>query len=134
MYLVDTSVWISLLGKAPKTELSSDQLLQLAVCPPVIQEVLQGIVDLGKYHRFKKQFLALPCLSPRINTETYIHAADIYRTARKKGKTIRSSVDCLIAAIAIENEVSVWHFDRDFSEIATFTALEESIEPNPFRP
>jgi predicted nucleic acid-binding protein len=38
--------------------------------------------------------------------------------------TIRSSIDCLIAAIAIENRVPVWHRDRDFSAIATYTALE----------
>ena len=40
-----------------------------------------------------------------------------------KGITIRSGIDCLIAAIAIENDVPVWHRDRDFVEIAKYTRL-----------
>jgi predicted nucleic acid-binding protein len=43
--------------------------------------------------------------------------------------TIRSSADCLIAAIAIANSIPVWHRDRDFSAIAKFTALETSALP-----
>lgn len=37
--------------------------------------------------------------------------------------TIRSSMDCLIAAIAIENEVPIWHLDRDYDLLARCTAL-----------
>jgi predicted nucleic acid-binding protein len=47
----------------------------------------------------------------------------MYRSGRRRGLTIRSSADCLIAAIAIENRVPVWHKDRDFAAIATFTDL-----------
>ena len=43
---------------------------------------------------------------------------------RRKGYTIRSPIDCLIAAIAIDNQVAVWHKDRDFDVIAQYTALE----------
>ena len=36
---------------------------------------------------------------------------------------IRSAVDCLIAAIAIRHDATVWHKDRDYDYIATFTGL-----------
>ena len=56
--------------------------------------------------------------------ETFLSAAEIYRQGRAKGYTIRSSIDCLIAAIALQNHVQVWHHDRDFDLIARYTPLE----------
>jgi len=41
---------------------------------------------------------------------------------RRRGVTVRSSIDWLNAAIAIENRVPVWHRDRDFEAIARYTA------------
>lgn len=45
-------------------------------------------------------------------------AAHIYRVCRRAGETIRSMNDCLIAAIAIRNDVPVLHRDRDYDAIA----------------
>jgi predicted nucleic acid-binding protein len=73
---------------------------------------------------FREAFLAVPVLSDPIPLELFLSAVDIYRQGRRRGLTIRSSVDCLIAAIAIENRVPVWHRDRDFAAIARYTALE----------
>ena len=61
--------------------------------------------------------LSLPFVHAK-NYDTYIHAVDIYRECRKKGFTIRKTIDCLIAAIAIENNLALLHNDRDFSNIA----------------
>jgi predicted nucleic acid-binding protein len=36
-------------------------------------------------------------------------------------------VDCLIAAIAIENGVPIWHRDRDFGAIARYTGLRVAV-------
>jgi predicted nucleic acid-binding protein len=55
--------------------------------------------------------------------EAFLEAAEIYRSGRRRGYTIRSTVDCLIAAIAIRNGVTVWHKDRDYDSIARYTAL-----------
>jgi predicted nucleic acid-binding protein len=49
---------------------------------------------------------------------------NFFRFGRKKGYTIRSSVDCLIAAIAIRENISIWHHDRDFDVLAKFTKLQ----------
>ena len=55
--------------------------------------------------------------------EAFLEAAEIYRSGRRRGYAIRSTVDCLIAAIAIRNSVPVWHKDRDYSLIARYTPL-----------
>jgi hypothetical protein len=72
--------------------------------------------------------LALPVLSDSLPRSVFVAAAEIYRLGHRKGYTIRSSTDCLIAAVAIENGVPVWHQDRDFAAIARYTALE-IVEP-----
>jgi hypothetical protein len=73
---------------------------------------------------FREAFLALPRVGDPLGIPTFLHAADIYHPGRSKGLTIRSSVDSLIAAIAIEDRIPVWHKDRDFATIARFTSLE----------
>jgi predicted nucleic acid-binding protein len=65
-----------------------------------------------------------PRLSDPLPVKVFLDAAEIYRRGRQKGSTIRSSTDCLIAAIAIENRTPIWHRDRDFSLIASYTSLE----------
>jgi predicted nucleic acid-binding protein len=130
MILVDTSIWINLLGPRPLYAINFEMLLSFATCPPIVQELLQGLPMDHRFDALQASVLALPCLSPSVAVDTYIHAAEIYRSGRKRGLTIRSSVDCLIAAIAIEQKVAIWHKDRDFDMIARFTDLEcAAIKP-----
>lgn len=72
----------------------------------------------------RQALLALPRLSDPVPIEIFLQAADIYYLGRRKGHTIRSSIDCLIAAIAVANRVPVWHRNRDFAVIARYTGLE----------
>ena len=123
MILVDTSVWIKLLSRRPGAQPDPDLVLEFATCGPVVQEVLQGFRNDHVLDTFRESFLALPRLSDPLPLATFLHAADLYRHGRSKGFTIRSGVDCLIAAIAIENRAAVWHQDRDFDTISRFTTL-----------
>ena len=109
--------------------LAIDQLFKFVTCAPIVQEVLQGLRDTPASDVFGAGLLALPRLSDPVPFDTYLQAADIYRLGRRKGYTIRSSVDCLIAAIALENRVPVWHRDRDFDEIARYTSLRTVHNP-----
>jgi hypothetical protein len=84
---------------------------------------LQGFTDLSSYTSFEDRLLTFPCLSEPVPLELYVKAAAIYREGRRRGYTIRSAIDCLVAAIAIEHGVPVWHRDRDFSAIARYTPL-----------
>ncbi len=65
----------------------------------------------------------------RLPMETFLAAAEIYRQGHRKGYTIRSSMDCLIAAIALDHKLPVWHKDRDFENIACFTSLQTKRYP-----
>ena len=55
---------------------------------------------------------------------TFVSAAEIYRTLRRKGMTIRNAVDCMIASVAIEHDIPLLHKDRDFNSIAELGALK----------
>ena len=130
MILVDTSVWIALLNDKMRAEGSSDRALRYMTCGPIAQEVLQGLRDIPSAESFRQSFASLPRLSDPLPFSTFLEAAEIYSHGRRKGYTIRSSTDCLIAAIAIENDVPVWHRDRDFSVIARFTRLRVCDRPS----
>ena len=123
MILVDTSVWIDFLARRARSNKAKTKITDFATCPPVVQEILQGFTDQSSYTSFEDRLLAFPCLSEPVPLELYVKAAAIYREGRRRGYTIRSAVDCLVAAIAIEHGVPVWHRDRDFSAIARYTPL-----------
>ena len=124
MILVDTSIWIELLAGKPRNVIREEDLLRFVTCGPVVQEVLQGLRPGLQSDAFRTAFVAIPVLSDPVPLGLYVSAAEIYRQGRKRGITIRSSADCLIAAIAIDHGIPVWHRDRDFSAIARYTGLE----------
>jgi predicted nucleic acid-binding protein len=122
MILVDTSVWIELLGGRGRRP-NPEDLVQFVTCGPIIQEVIQGLREGKTSESFRDGFLAMPKLSDPLPAELFLEAAEIYRDGRRRALTIRSSADCLIAAIGIANSVPIWHRDRDFTAIARFTRL-----------
>ena len=124
MILVDTSIWVELLAGKPRYVIREEDLLRFVTCGPVVQEVLQGLRPGLQSDAFRKAFLAIPVLSDPVPLGLFVAAAEIYRQGRRRGITIRSSADCLIAAIAIQHGTPVWHRDRDFSAIARYTPLE----------
>lgn len=123
MILVDTSVWIGLLNGPFRRGLSEDDLAGFVTCGPITQEVLQGLRPVTASLAFREAFLSLTRIGDPLTISTFLEAADIYAEGRRRGVTIRSGMDCLIAAIAIENNVPVWHHDRDFTAIARYTRL-----------
>ena len=124
MILVDTSVWVELVSKKRLRAVPEEDLLRFVTCGPIVQEVLQGLRPGPQSDAFRAAFLALPVLSDPVPLGLYLSAGEIYQQGRRKGMTIRSSVDCLIAAVAIGNGVPVLHRDRDFGAIARYTKLE----------
>ncbi len=71
----------------------------------------------------KDYLLAFPVYKPK-GIETYFKAAGIYRNCRKKGKTIRKTIDCIIAVICIENGLTLLHKDSDFDLIEECAGLK----------
>lgn len=125
MWLVDTSAWVEFL-RAPRRLLLEDLAPgggQIVTCLSVIQELLQGIDDERAYSGIQAALLAWPSVDSPLTTAVVHDAVQIYRQTRRAGVTVRSSVDCLIAASALRNGLSVVHCDRDFAAISRVTGL-----------
>jgi predicted nucleic acid-binding protein len=124
--LVDTSVWIDVFRKSrPLDLLAHVPLDDIVTCLPVVQEVLQGFQEEAAYRLAHEAMLALPMVESPLRVTLIEDAVDLYRAARRQGFTVRSSVDCLIAACAIRHDLEVLHRDRDFSKIARISGLKE---------
>ncbi len=126
MVLVDTSVWIEVFQRKHPLDLETHVLLEEVVtCLPVVQEVLQGFRDEAAYRLAHRALISLPILESPLDLSVFEEAAGLYRKARRAGITVRSSVDCLICACALRQDVEVLHHDRDFHLLAQISPLRE---------
>ena len=91
----------------------------------MIQEVLQGFGEERAYRLAREAMLALPVVESPLRVDLVEEAVGLHRTARKRGLTVRSSVDCLIAACALRHDLEVLHRDRDFPALARVSQLRE---------
>lgn len=124
MVLVDTSIWIDVFRRPSR--LSLDTLVDfddIVTCLPVVQEVLQGFRDERAFAIARDSMYALPLVDDPLTGDVFDHAVALYRSARRAGKTVRSSVACLVAASAIRHGLEVLHRDRDYDEIAKISPL-----------
>lgn len=127
MIVVDTTVWIDFFNGAGTPE---DRHLQrlitagrsLALTDLIFCEILQGIREDAAFERTRGLLLLYPILRLEQLT-TFQHAAQIYRACRKRGLTVRKTIDCLIAALCIEEDVALFHKDADFDAIAHVAPL-----------
>ncbi len=117
MVLVDTSVWIDLLAGRETEEVGL--LREVSAHQPVttgdimVCEVLQGIRSPREFDLAAEVLLALSPVTIG-GVATALAAAANYRTLRRRGVTIRGTIDCLIATYCIENGHALLHSDRDF--------------------
>jgi predicted nucleic acid-binding protein len=126
MILVDTSAWIAF---QHDTESAASQAVraaidaeQIATTDLVVAEFLAG-VGMGRLEDWSGMF-ALTSYLPQQPWSDALAAGAIYRACRRQGQTPRSIVDCMIAAVALRNDVAVLHADRDYDAIARCTDLE----------
>ena len=125
MILVDTSIWIAFFRESSDLDIQDVvDLDDVVTCLPVVQEVLQGFDDQRAYLRARESMIAFPIVESPLSEEVVHLAVDLYRSARRSGLTIRSSVDCLIGACALRNSLTVLHRDRDFDALARVSPLE----------
>lgn len=117
MILVDSSVWIDYFNgqDTPQVELL-DQLLStqpLAIGDIILTEVLQGFRQDADYVT-ARQLLTSLTIFQLINPDLAINSADNFRTLRKRGITVRKTVDVIIATFCIEAKHALLFSDRDF--------------------
>ncbi|MEM7791567.1 MAG: PIN domain-containing protein, partial [Verrucomicrobiota bacterium] len=87
----------------------------------ILQEIFQGVNSANQRRRIEEDFAPFIELFPQKNN--YFFAAELFRKSRSNGHPVRSSIDCLIAALAIENDCKLLQRDRDFGHIAEVSSL-----------
>ncbi len=121
MVIIDTSVWIDFFNgscneETIKLEGLKQKKVDIFTTGLIITEILCGVKDNEILEELKEKLLKLPFVNP-FYPETYINSALIYRKGRKKGITIRKTIDFLIAQLAIENGLYLLHKDNDFTKL-----------------
>lgn len=127
MVIVDTTVWVDYLNGAstPEVEwLEREAALQrLGLLDLMVCEILQGLstdAEAARVARYLRRFA--------IVESGGFHLAEVaagnYRTLRAHGRTIRKTIDCLIATVCLERGHSLLHCDRDFDAFEEFLDLK----------
>ena len=121
--IIDTSAVIEFLrGTGSRTHRALAQVLrdEVPVWIPavVLQEVLQGARDASHFVRLQAQLDQLPVFEPEDTHELHRQAALLFARCRWQGVTVRSPMDCVVAACALETGMPLLALDRDFSGIA----------------
>jgi predicted nucleic acid-binding protein len=129
MILVDTSVLIDFFkGVQNPAEVRFKAILEqdipFGITSLIYQEVLQGAKSEKEYAGLKEYLSSQRFFHPQDPLETFAAAAGIYFRCRKKGISVGSTVDCVIAQIAIENELLLLHNDRHFEAMAAVAPLK----------
>ncbi len=122
MIVIDTSVWIPLLNGVdyPKAEQAREAIEgpeDIGVPGIILEEILRGLKSDSQFRRIRDLLLS-DFTYLEMRQSLVLQSAEIYRTLRKRGKTVRSPSDCLIAACAIEETASLLEDEVDFHTIA----------------
>lgn len=116
--LVDSSVWIDYFNGVvtPQTDFLDAALgkQEIIVGDLILTEVLQGFREDNEFKQAQAALLSFTVV-PIVGQRIAIQSANNYRILRKKGVTIRKTVDCLIATFCMENKVQLLQADRDFN-------------------
>jgi len=128
MILVDTSVLVDLFkgvinDPADRMRELLLQQIPFGITSVIYQEVLQGAKSEKEYALLRDYLSSQRFFYPQDAVKSYEEAAYIYFKCRRRGVTIRSTIDCLIAQIALEQDLSLLHNDRDFDVMAPIIGL-----------
>jgi predicted nucleic acid-binding protein len=124
MVLVDTSILIGYfngLSGYPYDKLDEiiDKEIPFGICNHIYQELLQGVKSEKEFQQLKEYLNTLIFYDLHQGRKSYENAALLYARCRKSGITIRSTIDLIIAEIAIENRLYLLHNDNDYVNMST---------------
>ena len=127
MIVVDTTVWIDFFNGRDEPHVEQlasmiDADAGIALTDVTLTEVLQGLRDEAQVRLVDERLCAFDVL--RLDSlDDFRRAAQLYRTARRRGVTIRRTVDCLIASVCIREGLPIMHNDSDFDRLAEHSDL-----------
>jgi predicted nucleic acid-binding protein len=125
--LVDTCIWSQVLRhKSPEAALARklQELIQNArvvIIGPIRQELLSGMAQVKQFNELKETLSAFEDLP--LNTEHYEKAAEYCNIYRRKGVQ-GSTIDFLICAVAIMENLTIFTVDRDFENYKKYLPLK----------
>lgn len=122
MVLVDTSVWIGFFSGRSSVPVDCfraaiEQRVPFALTALIYQEILQGAGSDKAFEQLKGLLDGQRMLEPKHGVASHERAARIYFDCRRLGITIRSTIDCITAQVALEHDAMLLHDDRDFPNI-----------------
>ena len=127
MIVVDTSAWIDYFNgiNAPHTNrLDKDLTIErIIIGDLIIAELLQGFKT-DKDYSIARSLIESLEYRDFLGKEMAIMAADNYRYLRKRGITVRKTIDTIIATFCIENRYQLIHNDKDFDPFEEYLGLE----------
>jgi predicted nucleic acid-binding protein len=128
-FIVDTSVWVNLTrdktGHVAKTLQNAVAGVEIVMIAPVRFELLQGCRSDAEWKKMERRVDAFTLLD--VTPALWTDAARLSFDCRRAGKTIRSSLDCIIAQMAIAYGHHLLHSDRDFLSIAAVKPLQQTM-------
>jgi len=131
MILVDSSVWINYFnGRITwQTEILDQLLLQVPILTGdlILTEVLQGFKSDSDYGKAKEMMSLLSCRRMG-GYDLAIKSAENYRKLRKRGVTVRKTIDVIIGTFCINENLPLLHDDKDFEPMVEHLSLQAVLQ------
>lgn len=130
MILIDTSVWVDYFNGIVNAH--TDWLDSALGSEPIIMgdliitEVLQGFQNDRDFQTVKSLFENIPFME-MVGRELAIESANHYRFLRRKGVTVRKTIDVMIGTFCIHHGIALLHNDRDFEPMEKYLKLKRVI-------
>jgi predicted nucleic acid-binding protein len=127
MILVDSSVWIDYFNgnQTYQTDWLDSSLgnSPIVIGNLILTEVLQGFQNDKDFKIAKELLLRIPFMSMEEQTLA-LESAMNYRLLRRKGVTVRKTIDVIIGTFCIQNQLTFLHCDRDFDPMVKYLGLK----------
>ncbi|NQT72049.1 MAG: PIN domain nuclease [Chloroflexi bacterium] len=127
MIIVDSSVWIDYFNgkETDQTNLLDASLgsTPIIMGDLILTEVLQGFQSNKDYENAKEMLLQMPFMAMG-GLALSLESAMNYRHLRRKGVTVRKTIDVMIGTFCIHHQIPLLHDDRDFEPMVEFLGLQ----------
>ncbi len=131
MIVVDSSVWIDYFNgkRTSQTDWLDSSLgnTPIIMGDLILTEVLQGFQDDRDFRIARDLLLRFPIV-PMVGQELALESAMNYRLLRRKGVTVRKTIDVMIGTFCIHHRLPLLHDDKDFDPMVKLLGLD-AIEP-----
>lgn len=125
--IVDTTVWIDYFRGTsnPEVEWLDREVARqpVGLTDLILCEVLQGVRDDRRFEELRRLLTGFALFSG-LDPRTAVAAARNYRILRSRGRTIRRTIDCLIATFCLMHQYRLLHRDRDFEPFEEVLGLK----------